>query len=244
MSQYNNSINETITLNFYVTPPHDCSYGKEQQAGTLFLSPEIQPQEGFYELLINKGFRRSGDHIYRPHCEGCKECISVRIKAIDFIPSKQQRRCAKKGKRFSQKISPAKFDEEHYQLFEKYINARHKDGDMYPASVKQYEEFLFCDWLNTQYLDFIEPTTGKLIACCVFDELKSGLSAIYTFFDPEYSKFSPGRLAVLSLIERNILLEKEFVYLGYWVNSCQKMSYKGEYRPIECFTNEQWVGLN
>ncbi|MFT6734597.1 MAG: arginyl-tRNA--protein-N-Asp/Glu arginylyltransferase [Polaribacter sp.] len=235
--------NKPITLSFFVTPPHECAYGKDQQASTLFLTPEIKPQEGFYQLLIEKGFRRSGDHIYRPHCEGCKECISVRLNVNDFLPNKQQKRCGKKGKRFTQRVSPAIYDEAHYLLYEKYIETRHKDGDMYPPSVAQYKDFLFCDWMNTQYLDFIEPTTGKLIACCVFDELKTGLSAIYTFFDPEYSKFSPGRLAVLSLINKAKYDKLQYVYLGYWINSCQKMSYKGEYRPIECFSNQNWVVL-
>jgi len=235
--------NKPITLSFYVTPPHECPYGKEQQATTLFLTPEIRPQEGYYQLLIEKGFRRSGDHIYRPHCGECKECISVRLNVKNFIPNKQQKRCGKKGKRFTKKISPATYDDEHYQLYAKYIEDRHQDGDMYPPSIEQYKDFLFCDWLNTQYLDFIEPTTGKLIACCVFDELKTGPSAIYTFFDPEYAKFSPGRLAILSLIDKALHGNQEHVYLGYWISSCQKMSYKGEYRPIECFSNEQWVNL-
>jgi arginine-tRNA-protein transferase len=231
-------------LEFYVTPEHTCPYLEEQQSKTLFMSREIEPNDRLYDSLINNGFRRSGDHIYRPHCADCKACISIRIACEDFSPSKQQKRCAKKGTRFSQSIQPACFDQLHYGLFERYINSRHTDGDMYPTSEKQYKDFILCDWLNTQFLDLLEPTTGDLIGCLVFDELKSGTSAIYSFFDPDYSKFSPGRLLVLNLISLTKQKQLEYVYLGYWIKNCRKMSYKGEYRPIECFTNDHWVRLS
>jgi len=93
-------------------------------------------------------------------------------------------------------------------------------------------------------LDLIEPTTGKLIACLVFDELESGTSAIYSFFDPALSKFSPGRLLVLKLIELTKQKQLDYVYLGYWIKNCRKMSYKGEYRPVECFVEDHWVPLS
>ncbi len=242
-TQINNK-EKNITLEFYVTPDHECPYLQQQQSKTLFLNPELQPDERIYDWLIDKGFRRSGDHVYRPHCDNCKACISVRIPSSQFSANKQQRRCFKKGKRFSSKIYPAKFDQQHYQLFERYISSRHSDGDMYPTSEKQYRDFILCEWMNTQFLDFIEPTSGQLIACCVFDQLDSGLSAIYTFFDPDFSKFSPGRLSVLTLIELCNYLKLDYVYLGYWIKGCRKMSYKGEYRPIECFIKDRWVNLS
>lgn len=236
--------NANTQLEFYITPEHKCPYLENKQSTTLFLTPELQPNDQIYSWLIDKGFRRSGDHVYRPHCDDCKACISVRTPVNDFLPSKQQKRCFKKGRRFTTKISPATFDEEHYRLFERYINVRHSDGDMYPTSEKQYKDFILCDWMNTQFLDFIEPTSGQLIACAVFDQLSNGLSAIYTFFDPEFSKFSPGRLSILTLIELSKQFNMNYVYLGYWINNCQKMSYKGEYRPIECFVEDQWVRLS
>lgn len=241
-SQINNHT-KSATLEFYVTPDHECPYLEHQQSKTLFLNPELQPDEKIYDWLIDKGFRRSGEHIYRPHCDDCKSCISVRLDHKKFTANKQQRRCLKNGNRFTTKIHPAKFNQTHYQLFERYIESRHADGDMYPTSEKQFREFILCDWMNTQFLDFVEPTTGRLVACCVFDQLKSGLSAIYTFFDPDFSKFSPGRLSVLTLIELSKHLELDFVYLGYWIKGCRKMDYKGEYRPIECFIEDRWIKL-
>jgi arginyl-tRNA--protein-N-Asp/Glu arginylyltransferase len=244
MTNQINSQQQNITLEFYSTPEHECPYLEQQKSKTLFLNPKLQPDERVYGWLVDKGFRRSGDHIYRPHCDNCKACISVRIESNQFFANKQQRRCFKKGKRFTTKVQPAKFDQQHYQLFKRYIESRHADGDMYPTSEKQYREFILCDWMNTQFLDFIEPTSGQLIACCVFDQLESGLSAIYSFFDPNFSKFSPGRLSVLTLIELSKQLRLDYVYLGYWIKDCRKMSYKGEYRPIECFIEDRWVKLS
>jgi len=244
MDKPQNNSQKSTALDFYATPAHPCPYLEQKEAKTLFLNPELQPSEHIYGWLIDKGFRRSGDHIYRPHCDDCSACVSLRVKSANFIANKQQRRCFKKGKRFITKVHRAEFDVQHYQLFENYINTRHSDGDMYPTSEKQYKDFILCEWLNCQFLDFYDPTNSKLIACCVFDQLDNGLSAVYTFFDPDYSKYSLGRLAVLTLIENSKQMSLDYVYLGYWIKGCQKMSYKGEYRPVECFINDRWISLN
>lgn len=228
---------------FYITPSHTCPYLPSEQSKTLFLSPEILATTHLYSVLIEKGFRRSGQHIYRPECEACDACISVRIPVDRFRPNKNQRRCLKKGNAFCVKSVPATFTQAHYDLFENYIEARHSDGDMYPTSQHQYKEFLLTDWLESEYLDFYDINQQKLIATCVYDRTNNGLSAVYTFFDPDYAQFSLGRLAVLSLIQQAKQQSLDFVYLGYWVKGCQKMSYKGEYRPIQCFINNNWIDL-
>jgi leucyl-tRNA---protein transferase len=239
----NSSDTKQNKIDLYVTPAHNCPYIEKQSAKTLFISPEIEPNEILYSWLIDRGFRRSGDHIYRPQCENCKQCISVRVNCENFIATKQQKRCLTKARRFTMTARPAFNDDEHYRLFELYINTRHADGDMYPTSLKQYQDFILCQWMNTQFLDFYDPITRKLVACSVFDQMQQGLSAIYTFFDPEYSKYSLGRLAILKLIEQAKQSKLAYIYLGYWIKNCKKMSYKGEYRPIECFVNDEWVRL-
>ncbi|MGX5174141.1 arginyltransferase [Aliikangiella sp. IMCC44653] len=231
-------------LSFYLTPAHDCPYLPQQLSKTMFLSPEVPNDTLLYTALINKGFRRSGEHIYRPHCDTCQACISVRVPSFQFKPNKQQRRCLKGASKFRVSHEPAHFNQTHYQLFENYINARHKDGDMYPASAKQYQEFLLTDWLDCRYLNFYDIQSQQLVACCVYDQVDDGLSAVYTFFDPAYAKFSLGRLAILKLIELCKQQLSDYVYLGYWIKNSQKMAYKGEYRPLECFVNEQWVILS
>ncbi len=237
-----NDSHQTSLLKFYLTPAHDCPYLSDKQSKTIFLSPENQPTPNLYSHLIEQGFRRSGDHIYRPHCDQCQACISVRLLVKEISKNKQQKRCLKKGEHFKTRITKAQFDLTHYRLFEQYINIRHSDGDMYPTSQKQYREFILSNWMDTFFLDIYDE--DKLIVCAVFDQLTHGLSAIYTFFDPEYSAFSLGRLAILKLAEECAMRDQDYLYLGYWIKDCQKMSYKGDYRPLECFINKSWIRLN
>jgi arginine-tRNA-protein transferase len=233
---------ELLKLTFYATPAHSCSYIEKQQATTVFLDPEKVINRRLYTRLSETGFRRSGMHIYRPHCESCQACVPVRIPVQQFLPNKNQRRCLKRGAKFQSQFEAAHFSEEHYRLYERYLSERHADGDMYPPSEQQYREFLFSDWANTQFLSFYDQQ--KLIACSVVDRLDNALSAVYTYFDPDYDRFSPGRLAVLTLV--NIAKENQldFVYLGYLVKECRKMKYKSEYRPLDCFIGNRWIRLN
>jgi len=233
-----------VPLSFFITPPHDCPYLSEQRAKTLFLSPEVHTDTQLYSILLEKGFRRSGEHIYRPQCENCNACISIRIPVAEFTPNKNQRRTLKKLAQFSTKTEPAHFNQQHYQLFDRYISERHQDGDMYPTSSHQYREFLLCDWLECQYLNFYDFKAQKLVATCVYDRVENGLSAVYTYFDPDYAKFSPGKLAILKLIELAKSQSLDYVYLGYWIKESRKMAYKGEYRPLECFINNRWIKLS
>ncbi|WP_444994033.1 arginyltransferase [Aliikangiella sp. IMCC44359] len=233
-----------IKLNFFLTPPHTCPYISEEEAQTLFLSPEVHTDTLLYSALIDKGFRRSGEHIYRPHCKSCNACISIRIPVEKFKLNKQQKRCLKKATIFNYKTEPAHFNQLHYQLFDKYISTRHQDGDMYPTSVHQYKEFLLTDWLESNYLNFFDIKEQKLVATCVYDNVNNGVSAVYTYFDPDYSRYSLGRLAILKLIEIAKQNSLDYVYLGYWIKSSQKMAYKGEYRPLECFVNDEWRYLS
>lgn len=239
-----NEKTRSIPLSFYLTPDHDCPYLPKQQSKTAFLSPEIASDSKIYSVLIDQGFRRSGEHIYKPHCDQCKACISVRLPVKKFQPNKNQKRCYKKINQFQVSTEPARFNQKHFELFEKYITARHKNGDMYPTSIKQYKEFLLCQWLDCNYLNFIDIKTQKLVATCVYDNLDLGLSAVYTFFDPDYAKYGLGKMAVLQLIEQTKQLGLDYVYLGYWIKESPKMSYKGDYRPLECFVNGQWIYLS
>ena len=233
-----------IPISFYLTTPHRCPYLEDEFAQTLFLSPEIEANEHIYSQLIRQGFRRSGEHIYRPQCQACQACISVRIPVAKFAFSRSHKRCLKKCSHFSLSQRAGEFDQEHYQLYDRYISVRHSDGDMYPTSRRQYKEFLLSSWISVQYIDFRDPVTRKLIATSVFDDLGDGLSAIYTFFDPDYSRFSLGQYAILKLIQLVREFEKPFLYLGYWIKNSPKMAYKGNYRPLECFVNNNWVQLS
>jgi arginine-tRNA-protein transferase len=132
-------------------------------------------------------------------------------------------------------------DDDAYQLYCRYIENRHADGDMYPPDREQYESFLNDAWDCTHYYRFHDK--GKLVALAVVDELEDGLSAIYTFFEPSLDKRSLGTYAILWQIERARSLGLEYLYLGYWIRGCKKMAYKSEYRPLELYVKNRWTAI-
>ncbi|MBA2779450.1 arginyltransferase [Billgrantia kenyensis] len=230
-------------LRFFLTVPHACSYLQGREATTLFLDPQESHGQGIYDSLALLGFRRSGRHLYRPHCEGCSACVSVRIPVDAFAPGRSQRRLAKRNADLRLFERPALFDGEHYVLYERYIRLRHWDGDMYPPSREQYRTFLT---LEEPYSRLLEFRLGeRLLAVSAFDRLEHGLSAIYTFFDPDpaFDRRSLGTFAVLSLVEAAHREGLPHVYLGYWIRECRKMSYKEAYRPLEVLEGRHWRRL-
>ncbi|WP_027967224.1 arginyltransferase [Halomonas halocynthiae] len=230
-------------LRFFVTAPHACSYLEGRRASTLFLDPQVTPDRETYDHLTQQGFRRSGHHLYRPHCENCNACISVRIPVELFQPSRSQRKTIHRNADVTLAFLPSGFNPAHYQLYARYIQQRHADGDMYPPSPEQYRSFL---GLERDYAQLLEMRLGeRLIAVCAFDSLRQGLSAIYTFFDPavELERRSLGTFAVLSLITHCRNLGLPYLYLGYWINECQKMTYKQTFRPLEQLDGRHWRPL-
>ncbi len=234
MSQYKN-------LSFYATQPHECSYLPEEQATTLFMDPEVLLNKQLCSDLAEVGFRRSGRHIYRPHCSRCRACIPARIPVDSFQMRRTQRKTWNKNASVMVSRLPADFQDEHYLLYAKYINQCHQDGDMYPATIEQYTSFLV---ESTEFTSFYEfRLHGELLAVSVVDHLQSSLSAIYTFYDPDYLQRSLGRYCILWLIAEAKKLGLSHLHLGYWIRNCQKMNYKIEYRPVELYMSQEWRQL-
>lgn len=228
-------------LQLFATPEHDCSYLPERKAKTLFVDPQAIVSTRAYSRLSEMGFRRSGSHIYRPHCHNCQACVSVRVPVQLFIPNKTQRRIINRNKDLKIKRTSPRFSEEIFSLYSTYINERHADGDMYPPSREQFVSFLV---EGEQRFDFFEfRLQDRLIAVAVTDILSEGLSATYTFFDPspEMEKRSLGAFAILWQIEACKKAGLEHLYLGYWVQGCRKMHYKIAYRPLEFLIDSQWL---
>ncbi|WP_344956480.1 arginyltransferase [Zobellella aerophila] len=226
-----------VILKVGLTPKHLCSYLPGQQEQLLvLLDRELLCPEG-YERLLSAGFRRSGADIYRPHCHSCHACESLRIDVNNFQPSRSQKRTARQNAELY--ISLSEQDKpEYFHLYQSYINARHRDGAMYPASRQQYEGFLLCHWLPPL---FMECWLGeRLVAVAVTDLLRHSLSAMYTFYDPELEHRSLGTFAILSQIKLARELNKEWLYLGYQVDGCNKMNYKRHYRPHQRLISGQW----
>ena len=226
-------------LKVYTTYPHSCSYLADQEATTLFVDPRQPMDKVLYSNLSLLGFRRSGSHVYRPHCSHCEACIPARIPVAQFEPRRGQTRTWKRNQDLRVRRSDDLRDEEAFQLYCRYIELRHYDGDMYPPDTEQYESFLNDAWDCTHYYRFYDDS--RLIALAVVDELQDGMSAIYTFFDPEADKRSLGTFAILWQIERVRALGLEYLYLGYWIRGCKKMSYKSEFRPLELYVKNRWT---
>ncbi len=228
-------------LKVYTTYPHGCSYLDDQEATTLFVDPRQEIDQVLYSRLSVLGFRRSGSHIYRPHCTHCNACIPARIPVAGFNPSRSQRRVMRRNRDLDVDISNDIRDEAAYRLYQNYIETRHADGDMYPPDRDQYLSFLNNAWDCTRYYRFYDR--GRLVAIAVIDELLDGLSAIYTFFDPALERRSLGSFAILWQIELARELKLDYLYLGYWIKNCQKMAYKSTYRPLELCVNNRWTTL-
>jgi len=229
------------TLKVFATHPHTCSYLPEQQATTLFIDPAAPIDGPAYSQLSEMGFRRSGPHLYRPHCARCNACVPARVPVDRFHPNRQQRRIWQRNNDLTVIDRTVLNGEEYYDLYARYIEGRHRDGDMYPPTPQQFESFLTQEWDLTHYYCFYQDT--QLLAVAVVDVMDNGLSAIYTFYDPEITNRSLGVYAVLWQIHRARELGLPSVYLGYWIKQCRKMSYKINYRPIELLVNGRWVTL-
>lgn len=228
-------------IKVFATNAHACSYLPEREATTLFVDPQLPVNNQLYGQLNEMGFRRSGKHFYTPHCKNCQDCIATRVVVQDFRANRRQQRILKANADVDVVEVDSIDSEPHYAVYERYINQRHVDGDMHPPSLAQYRQFIGNTTDFSTYLEL--RAQNQLFAVCVLDRLPDGFSAIYTFFDPAYDKRSPGVFTILKLIERAWEQNLDYVYLGYWIRECRKMSYKIEYRPIELLINGRWQRL-
>jgi leucyl-tRNA---protein transferase len=231
-----------ISIPLFLTEKHPCSYLDDEVAQPAFVHPAFDMTEAIYSELITQGYRRSGDEVYSPHCPNCSACIPVRLRVSEFIPSRSQKRCVRKNSGIQVVIKPPEFDNAHYGMYLRYQAARHPEGSMFDSSQVDYMQFLRSSWCDTHFVEFL--IDGELAAIAVADRLDNALSAVYTFFEPKFSSYGLGVYAVLWQIEWAKELQKEFLYLGFWIKRCKKMSYKSDYQPLQIFKDKQWVLLN
>ncbi len=225
-------------IKVYTTFPHRCSYLEGEEATTLFVDPRQKLSQELYTQLSLLGFRRSGDHVYRPHCARCSACIASRIRVAEFGPSRNQKRISRRNADLRLEQSESILDNEAFNLYRYYIESRHADGDMYPPEREQYEAFLNDGLGCANYYRLYQG--GRLVAVTVADKMLDGLAAIYTFFDPDQPQRSLGTEAILLQIRQARSMGLPFVYLGYWIDGCRKMSYKSRFSPLELFVDGHW----
>ena len=229
------------SLKFFQTQPYPCGYRKDQIASTAFLNPGQTIDKALYSRLSELGFRRSGRHIYKPACARCQACVPARIPVALFTPRRRQKRTWKRNQDLTVRIVATIDTDEHYALYADYINQRHADGDMFPPSRKQFNNFLTDEWETTRFFEFRHQ--GKLLATSVADVMDNGISAVYTYFDSDQASRGLGTYVVLYLIEETRRLGLPALYLGYWIEASAKMRYKGTFRPLEVQQGQDWFLL-
>jgi len=225
-------------IKIYLSAPHECPYIPSETASSLIIDPNLTIDRETLTFFTVNGFRRSGDVIYRPHCSRCNACVSVRIPVDDYRPNRSQKRTARRNRDLRVQTAPARYDDDHFDLYMRYQRSRHPDSEMCDPDPEQYRRFLVNDRHETLFYEMYEH--DELAAVAVCDRLNDGLSAIYTFFAPEQAHRGLGTFAIVHQIAEARKLRLPYVYLGYWIAECQKMSYKTRFKPIQGLVNGSW----
>ena len=228
---------EHLPVKLGISQLFPCSYLNEEQERLLVVLDADFYRPKRYEHLLSLGLRRSSDQIYRPHCPECSACKAIRLDVEHFTMTKSQKRILNKSRQFNLQVSDHS-KEIYYPLYEKYISKRHADGAMYPPSIEQYNSFLTCSWLDINYLELWFK--DQLIAVAVTDTLDNSLSAIYTFFDPDFEQYSLGTMMILNQLRFAREHAKHYLYLGYQIDQCDKMNYKTKFKPYQKLNGNIW----
>ena len=226
------------TLQFYATAPYACSYLPDRAARSQVATPSHLIDTAVYNDLLRNGFRRSGLFTYRPYCDACRACVPVRLPAALFRPNRAQKRSWRKHAQLVPRELDLGFNEEHFQLYQRYQSSRHSGGGMDQDSREQYDQFLLQSHIDTRLIEFRED--GQLRLVCIIDVLSDGLSSVYTFFDPDVAGASYGSFAIQWQVAACQQMGRDYVYLGYYIRDCAKMNYKRQYLPIEGRVLAQW----
>jgi len=230
---------------FYLTAPSPCPYLAGQQERKIFTHLVGKRAASLNDLLTQTGFRRSQTIAYRPACESCRACVSVRVLVDDFRPNDSQRRAIRANADLLGSFVPPKPTNEHFSLFRAYLDARHPEGGMADMSSLDFAMMVEDTHIDTQLAEYRLRRTpneaGPLYAVCLTDRLADGLSLVYSFYAPHHARRSLGAYVILDHIEKARALGLPHVYLGYWVEGSKKMGYKAAYLPQERLGLHGWT---
>ena len=226
----------------YLSMPHACSYLPERSSTIVFVDPHYLLDSRLYGDFVQQGFRRSGDLVYRPHCRSCAACVPVRIPVERFRPNRGQKRVWNKNRDITVHAVEPVFNQKHFALYCRYQSARHPGSSMDDPDPERYMGFLASRQAKTVFYEMHAP--NGLLGIAVVDVLVTGLSAVYTFFDPAYMSRGLGVYAILWQVAETRRLGLEHLYLGYWIKETPKMAYKTSYQPLEALRNGHWQTLD
>jgi arginine-tRNA-protein transferase len=229
-------------LRFYLTAPYPCSYLENREARSQVATPSFLITSQVYSELVLHGFRRSGTFTYRPRCDSCRECVPVRIDIAGFEANRSQRRSWKQHYKLAVTLHTLEDRPEYFELYQRYQKTRHRDGGMDDDNPEQYRSFLLQSHVDSMLVEFREAGVLRMVS--VVDVLTDGLSAVYTFYDPDVEHSSYGTFNVLWQIELCRKLELPYLYLGYWIKDSRKMAYKANFQPLHGLLHGSWQPLN
>ena len=230
-----------IAPQFYVTAPQACPYLENRQERKLFAALQGDEAQSLNNCLSKQGFRRSQNVLYRPTCLDCAACLSARVEIKQFFPNKTQKRTIKTNQNVTRRSTSPWATDEQFELFKCYLEDRHATGGMAEMDVFEFAAMIEETPVDTRVIEY--ELNNKLVAACLTDILDDGLSMVYSFYDPNFSKYSLGTYVVLDHIMLAQELGLNYVYLGYWVPGSSKMGYKSKFSGLEVYHEKKWKKL-
>lgn len=236
----------SLRSQFFLTGPRPCPYLEGRRERKLFTNLSGPHAAALHDELSAHGFRRSQNIAYRPACSGCNACVSTRVRAAEFEPSRSQRRVLRRNKDLIRSADAAWATQEQYDLFSRYLEARHAEGGMTDMDMFDFASMVEDTPVRTRLVEYRvadpdeDDPAGRLIAVCITDLIADGLSLVYSFYDPDEERRSLGQFMILDHIAIAREAQLPFVYLGYWVKGSEKMDYKIRFQPAEALTDRGW----
>lgn len=241
------------TPQFYLTAPSPCPYLPGREERKVFTHIVGRRAREINEILTQGGFRRSQTIAYRPACEGCRACVSIRILVDEFEPSANMRRVMRDNADLIGTVKPNQPSSEQYGLFRRYLESRHAGGGMADMSVLDFSMMVEDSHVETRMIEYrrrgIDTALngrgeGPLIAASLMDELSDGLSMVYSIYEPDLLDRSLGTYLILDHIARAKARGLPYLYLGYWIEGSRKMAYKARFTPQERLTQSGWTRVD
>ena len=235
---------------FFITAPSPCPYLENRLERKIFTELSGRDAAAINEALAKVGFRRSQSVAYRPACEGCSACISIRVATRAFLPSRNMKRIMKANADLETSATEAIATDEQYEVLQEYLKTRHADGGMAKMGAFEYSEMVESSPVSTSLVEYrLKPEAagarglGPLLGVAITDAMSDGLSMVYSFFDPAEGRRSLGTFIILDHIIRAQKAGLPYVYLGYWVAGSPKMDYKRRFQPLEALGPKGWAPL-
>lgn len=226
-----------LPLRLRVTRSQKCAYLPVQTEQRLATDISEHPQT--HDRLAETGFRRVENWVYKPACPGCNACLPIRVKADKFAGSRNIARIRAANRDLRRFDSHGQLTLDHYDMFQRYLGFRHEDGQMASMSFEEFSAMILNSPIETRLTEY-RDSDDRLMGCILVDRQRDGLSAVYSFFQPDQTKRSLGSFMIVDLIDRCKEIGLPYVYLGYYIEQSRKMAYKARFKPYQIFSDGVW----